>query len=74
MNAYVDLVATLADNPGAIERILATHQPDAYGMCRAPGCGRPGYGTRCVEWPCPPAGLALRAHQHGRRADAGERP
>jgi hypothetical protein len=59
--AYYALAAALAESPGAAERLLALHTADADGLCSAPGCGRPGYGTACTEWPCAPAALAMAA-------------
>lgn len=49
---WTALVAEVAKLPGAVEAILAEHRQDDHGMCRAPECGRPGYGTPVTPWPC----------------------
>jgi hypothetical protein len=59
VNDYRSLVDELARNPAAVARLLAEHQPDEDGLCRA--CTRGGTGYRYVQWPCPVGAVALAA-------------
>ena len=61
MPALTDaLYQVLADMPDLLDRLLRIHIPDLdSGKCVA--CGRPGYGTPFVTWPCGPAAAAHRA-------------
>jgi hypothetical protein len=53
------IAEVLATMPDSIVALLGEHTPDGDGYCRR--CGRPGYGTPVVQYPCPVAALALTA-------------
>jgi hypothetical protein len=55
---YLSFVLELATRPDVWSRMQAAHVPTAEGFCAAPGCGRGGYGTPHLRWPCPTRLLA----------------
>jgi hypothetical protein len=56
-----DIAVVLAEMPDVIARLIAEHQPNERGLCRA--CGTPGTGTPHLPWPRPLAGTAEAARQ-----------
>ena len=70
---YLAFVAELAPRADLWLAMLDEHVPDEDGFCRSRYCGRGGYGTPCVRWPCPTRLLADRArkvHQRTSGQDA----
>lgn len=67
-HSYITEIAALAQMVDVWQRLLADHVPDRDGMCAHRSCGRPGYGTPYVTWPCTTWVAADNAaHMHGRR-------
>jgi hypothetical protein len=59
---YLTFVQELAENTDAWQRIRTEHVPTPEGFCGARGCGRGGYGTPHLTWPCSIRSLADWAH------------
>jgi hypothetical protein len=65
---FLGCVLELAPFPEIWARMQAEHVATADGLCAAPICGRPGYRTPVVPWPCTPRSLADWAQRaHARR-------
>jgi hypothetical protein len=60
-----DIAVVLAEMPDVIARLIAEHQPNERGLCRA--CGTPGTGTAYLLHPCPLRTLAEHAAALRRR-------
>jgi hypothetical protein len=56
--AWRGAVEQLASQVDSWQWLQRVHAPDANGMCSAPGCGLPGYGTPVRPWPCAVRSLA----------------
>jgi hypothetical protein len=50
---YLDFVLELAPYVSIWQRMQNEHTPTAQGFCSARMCGRGGYGTPYMPWPCP---------------------
>ncbi len=55
---YLDFVLELAPCVSLWQRMQDEHVPTAEGFCGARMCGRGGYGTPFMPWPCPTRRLA----------------
>jgi hypothetical protein len=55
---YLTFVQELAENTDAWQRMRTEHVPTPEGFCVARGCGRGGYGTPHLPWPCSIRSLA----------------
>jgi hypothetical protein len=72
---YLDFVLELAPYVTLWQRMQDEHVPTPQGFCAARGCGRGGYGTPCLPWPCPTRRLADWAWgAHHRRSANGQQP
>ncbi len=59
---YLTFVQELAENTSAWQNMRAEHTRTPDGLCAARVCGRGGYGTPHVAWPCSMRTLADWAH------------
>jgi hypothetical protein len=72
---YLDFVLELAPDVDLWQRMQDEHVANPSGFCRARVCGRGGYGTPCLPWPCPTRLLADWAWgAHHRRSATGREP
>jgi len=55
---YLGFVMELATRTDLWQRMQREHTPTPEGFCAARTCGRGGYGTPCLRWPCPTRALA----------------
>lgn len=58
---YLSFVQELADCVPLWQRMRAEHVPTPEGFCAARPCGRGGYGSPHLRWPCAPRSLADHA-------------
>jgi|1186.fasta_scaffold996599_2 hypothetical protein len=65
---FLGFVLELAPCTALWERLRQEHVPTTGGLCASRFCGRPGYGSPVIPWPCTVASLADWAHlTHSRR-------
>jgi hypothetical protein len=60
---FLGFVLELAPNTDLWHCLQQDHVPTPDGLCAARVCGRPGYGSPVMPWPCTARSLADRAHR-----------
>jgi hypothetical protein len=68
---YLDFVVELAPHVSIWQRMQVEHVPTSDGFCAARMCGRGGYGTPYMPWPCTTRRLADWAWKVHQRRGGG---